>query len=96
MMLLLGSAVGLLLLGLNVLFSMVSLGGGRRPCSRDGGELLPLDYPPREALDPAAAWWYAFEESDGLGVHYVELGGGTLEFLSVARRHDQPDFRSSR
>lgn len=58
---------------------------------RDVGESLPLERPPSEALDRAAAWWRAFERPDGLGLHYVELGGGTLEFLSVARRNDRPD-----
>lgn len=57
---------------------------------RYGGESLPLECPPHDALDPAAAWWRAFEGSGGLGVHYVELGGGTLEFLSVARQADRP------
>jgi hypothetical protein len=56
---------------------------------------LPLKHTPHEALDPAAAWWRALVGPDGLGVHYVELGGGTLEFLSVARRNDRPDAGGS-
>jgi hypothetical protein len=48
------------------------------------GEPLPLDHPPEDALDPATVWWCPIDGSSGLGVHYVELGGGTLEFLSVA------------
>jgi hypothetical protein len=55
---------------------------------------MPLDHPPHEALDRAAAWWRALEGLDGLGVHYVELGGGTLEFLSVAHRNDRPSAGS--
>lgn len=55
-----------------------------------GGDVLPLEEPAREALDPLAARWQAFGESYGLGVHYFELGCGTIEFLSVARRADRP------
>ena len=64
----------------------------RHMWQRGAGESLPLDRPPHEALDPAAAWWRALERSDGIGVHYAELGGGTLEFLSVARQNDRPDL----
>jgi hypothetical protein len=53
-----------------------------------------VDLSPQEALDPAAAWWCAIEEPDGLGVHHVELGGGTLEFLSVAYFDDRPKLKS--
>lgn len=63
----------------------------RHTWERDGGESMPLRYEPREALDPAVVWWLALERPDGFGVHYAELGGNTLEFLSVARRKDQPD-----
>lgn len=52
-----------------------------------------VELSPREALDPAAAWWSAIEEPDWLGVHHVELGGGTLEFLSVARYGDRPNLK---
>jgi hypothetical protein len=54
------------------------------------GESLPTELLPHEALDPAVAWWRELVETGGLGVHYVELGGGTLEFVSVARKDDQP------
>lgn len=63
----------------------------RHGWQRVAGESLPLEHPPHEALDQAAAWWQPLEQSGALGVHYVELGGGTLEFLSVARRDDRPD-----
>jgi hypothetical protein len=63
---------------------------------RDRGESLPLVRLPHEALDPAVAWWRTLNGPDGVGIHYVELGGGTLEFLSVARRNDKPDLRSMR
>jgi hypothetical protein len=56
-------------------------------------ESWPVDLLPQEALDPAAAWWCAIEEPDGLGVHHVELGGGTLEFLSVASFEDRPNLK---
>lgn len=52
-----------------------------------------VDLSPQEALDPAAAWWCAIEEPDGLGVHHVELGGGILEFLSVAYFNDRPNLK---
>jgi hypothetical protein len=58
---------------------------------RDRAESWPLAHLPQEALDPAVAWWCAIEEPASLGVHYVELGGGTLEFLSVADQNDRPD-----
>jgi hypothetical protein len=61
----------------------------RHTWQRDEAESLPLERPPHEALDPAAAWWRALDGSSGLGVHYVELGGSTLEFLSIARRDDR-------
>jgi hypothetical protein len=57
-------------------------------------ESWPADLSPQEALDPAAAWWCAIDEPDGLGVHHVELGGGTLEFLSVAYFDDRPKLES--
>jgi hypothetical protein len=63
----------------------------RHTWERDGCESLPLKHEPREALDPAMVWWLALERPAGFGVHYAELGGGTLEFLSVARRSNQPD-----
>ena len=63
---------------------------------RGRGESWPLEYLPQGALDPAVAWWCVIEEPDGFGVHHVELGGGTLEFLSVAHRNDQPLAGGSR
>ena len=59
-------------------------------------ESWPVDLLPQEALDPAAAWWCAIEEPDGLGLHHVELGGGTLEFLSVSYFGDHPNLKGSR
>lgn len=71
-------------------FFLVALVCARLACSHDadelGGELLPLERSAREAFDPLVAWWYALEGTDGLGLYYVELGNGTLEFLSVAYR----------
>lgn len=56
-----------------------------------GGEVLLLKRPARKALDPLVAWWRAFEGYDGRGLHYVELGGGTIEFSSVSYRNDRSD-----
>jgi hypothetical protein len=60
------------------------------------GERLQPELEPREALDPAAAWWRGLDGADGMGVHYVELGGGTLEFLTVARKHNRPNIEGQR
>jgi hypothetical protein len=38
-----------------------------------------------------AAWWRQLIGADGLGIHYIELGNGTLEFLTVAERDQQPN-----
>lgn len=62
---------------------------------QERGESFTLEATPRDALDWAAAWWYALEAPDGLGVHYIELGGGTLEFVSVSYRSDHPDAEGS-
>lgn len=56
----------------------------------NAGESLPLRHEPREVLDPARAWWLELEGRAGLGLHYVELGGGLLEFLSIAPQRDRP------
>ena len=60
------------------------------------GELIPMALQPRQALDPASAWWHELPGTDGLGVHYVELGGGTLEFLSVAYKDERPIVEAGR
>lgn len=60
---------------------------------QERGESFTLEPTPREALDWAAAWWYALDALDGLGVHYVELGGGTIEFVSISYRNDRPDVK---
>lgn len=56
-------------------------------------ESWPVDLVPQEALDSASAWWCTLEEPDGLGVHHVELGGGILEFVSVAHFDDRPNLK---
>lgn len=68
----------------------------RHMWERDGGESMPLEHEPRDALDPAMAWWLALERPNGFGVHYAELGGGIIEFLSVAHRNEQPTPSGSR
>lgn len=60
-----------------------------------GGDLLPLERSAKDAFDPLVAWWRAFEGIDGLGIHYVELGSGTVEFLSIGHRNDRPDADGS-
>jgi hypothetical protein len=55
-----------------------------------GGELLSLEHTPHKGLDPLVVWWFGVGEFDGLGVHYAELGSGTLEFLSVAQKDNRP------
>jgi hypothetical protein len=75
--------------------SVCALLASRRMRELGRRESSPLRCLPHEALDPAVAWWCAFDEPNGLGVHYVELGGGTLEFLVVARQHDRPEAGSS-
>lgn len=60
---------------------------------RDSGESLPLVSPACGGGDPCRAWWRKFHGSE-LGLHYVELGVGTLEFLSVARRFDLPPIEA--
>jgi hypothetical protein len=37
-----------------------------------------------------------FQENGGLGVHYDELTGGTLEFLFVAEREERPGWGFAR
>ena len=64
--------------------------------SQERGELLPVALEPHEAFDPAVAWWRELEATDGLGVHYVELGGGILEFLMIGVRDDRPDIEGLR
>lgn len=49
-----------------------------------------VDEPPREALDPAAAWWQPLKDPPELGVHYWILGNGTVEFRSLASLHAPP------
>jgi hypothetical protein len=51
----------------------------------------PLTRRARETLQPRAAWWRRLVGAGGPGIHYVELGNGTLEFLTVAPQHERPD-----
>lgn len=61
------------------------------PSLTGGSVPLPLISRARGALQPWAAWWRGLVGAGGLGIHYVELGNGTLEFLSVAEQHERPD-----
>jgi hypothetical protein len=82
------------ILGTRVDHSLTATVCARLACSHRldelGGEMLPLECSAREALDPLVAWWRAFEGSNGLGLHYIELGNGILEFLVVAHLDNRP------
>jgi hypothetical protein len=56
----------------------------------------PVEFQPQEAHDPTTAWWCAIHEPDRLGVHHFELGGGTLEFLSVGFIDEPPNLKGFR
>jgi hypothetical protein len=62
----------------------------RYPWERSEAEPMPLPGPPAAEGDPLSTWWRAFGESDDLGVHYDELAGGVLEFLSVGTWKQRP------
>lgn len=57
----------------------------------DGASALPLRSEKQGPLDAVAAWWQPIENSDGLGIHYVELSSATVALLTIATRDDQPD-----
>jgi hypothetical protein len=62
----------------------------RYPGEKGAAEPMPLPSPPAAAGDPLSTWWRACEGPDELGVHYDELVGGTLEFLSVGSWRERP------
>jgi hypothetical protein len=68
----------------------------RYPWERDSGEPMPLSGPPVAPGDPLSRWWRALEGHGGVGVHYDELSGGTLEFLSVGEWEEQPGWGFTR
>ncbi len=43
----------------------------------------------------AATRRYILEAPDAIGLHYVELGSDTLEFVSISRQNDGPDAEGS-
>ncbi len=51
---------------------------------------------PKGALDPVSAWWYPLNKPSVLGIHYWELGNGTIELQSLARFDKPPALRFSR
>ena len=66
------------------------------PWRRNRDEPMPLPGRPLAAFDALSAWWRALEGNGGLGVHYDELTGGTLEFLFVAGREERPGWGFTR
>jgi DNA-binding CsgD family transcriptional regulator len=79
----------------HVAYTILLIASGH-PSLTGGSVPLPLISRARGALQPWAAWWRGLIGAGGLGIHYVELGNGTLEFLSVAEQHEQPDPAKSR
>ena len=66
------------------------------PWRRNRDEPMPLPGRPLASFDALSAWWRALEEDGGLGVHYDELTGGTLEFLFVGARGERPGWGFTR
>jgi hypothetical protein len=75
----------------NVISAILSIVSPLPSAENDGATALPLRSEKQGPLDPVTAWWMAIENSDGLGVHYVELSRATVVLLTVARQEDQPD-----
>lgn len=79
----------------HVAYTILLIASGH-PSLTGGSVPLPLTGRARGAFQPWAAWWRGLIGTDGFGIHYVELGNGTLEFLAVAEQHEQPDPAESR
>ncbi len=79
----------------HVAYTILLIASGH-PSVTGGSVPLTLTRSARGALQPWAAWWRQLVGADGLGIHYVELGNGTLEFLTVAEQQEQPDPAESR
>jgi hypothetical protein len=70
--------------------SVCALLACRYPWPNAGAESSPQEHSPSEGLDPALTWWRPLESHDRLGLHYWELGNGTIEFISVGLRANHP------
>ncbi|MFZ2112699.1 MAG: hypothetical protein WAU77_03070 [Solirubrobacteraceae bacterium] len=66
------------------------------PSLTGGSVPLPPARHARGGLQPSAAWWRRLVGANGMGLHYIELRNGTIEFLTVAEQHEQPDSTDSR
>jgi hypothetical protein len=55
-----------------------------------------IEHAPKDELDPLCAWWYPLERPSVLGVHYWELGSGTLELRRLSRFDEPPALQFGR
>lgn len=74
-----------------VVASIVKIVSPLPGAANDGAVSLPLRSEKQGPLDAVAAWWQPIENSDGLGIHYVELSSATVALLTVAQQNNQPD-----
>jgi hypothetical protein len=51
---------------------------------------------PKDELDPICAWWYPLDKPCVLGVHYWELGSGTVELRRLSRFDKPPALQFGR
>jgi hypothetical protein len=51
---------------------------------------------PKTSLDPLCAWWYPLGKPYILGIHYWELGSGTIELRCLNRFEKPPPIRLGR
>jgi hypothetical protein len=75
----------------NVVSAVVKIVSPRPSAENEGAIALPLRSEKQGPLDAVTAWWQPIEDSDGRGVHYVELSNATVVLLTVAAQDDQPD-----
>lgn len=51
---------------------------------------------PKTGLDPLCAWWHPLGEPYILGIHYWELGSGTVELRRLSRFEKPPPIQLGR
>lgn len=51
---------------------------------------------PKTGLDPLCAWWYPLGKPYILGIHYWELGNGTVELRRLSRFEKPPPIQLGR